>query len=169
MGWSIMTFDDYYMSWLPLIASKSKDPNAQFGAVAVAPDRHTRMTGYNSFVRGLNDDLPGRDKYPEAYKWIEHAERNLIYAAAREGISLKGCKIYVGANPCMDCAKAIVSVGIKEVMFNADGQYNRRKRYMDRGPEHITRYIQEQKDIQQMFKECNVKYTAWYKSVDIND
>jgi hypothetical protein len=20
-----------------------------------------------------------------------------------------------------------------------------------------------------MFKECNVKYTAWYKSVDIND
>jgi dCMP deaminase len=55
---------------------------------------------------------------PEKYLWMEHAERNAIYNAARVGIPLKGCVIYMDGIPCMDCARAIVQAGIKEIRAN---------------------------------------------------
>ena len=58
------------------------------------------------------------------YKWTEHAERNAIYNAARIGMSLKGCTIYVTHLPCADCTRAIVQVGIKRVVVDADSLEN---------------------------------------------
>ncbi|HEX4417035.1 MAG TPA: deaminase [Kofleriaceae bacterium] len=46
-----------------------------------------------------------------------HAEMAAITSAARRGVSLKGCTMYVTAFPCHECAKHIVSSGIKEVFF----------------------------------------------------
>ena len=47
------------------------------------PDNEIRSTGYNSFPKGLNDDLQERQERPEKYYWIEHAERNALYNAPR--------------------------------------------------------------------------------------
>jgi dCMP deaminase len=53
---------------------------------------------------------------PEKYLWIEHAERNAIYVAARSGIPLEGCRMYLSWFPCVDCARAIVQVGLSELI-----------------------------------------------------
>jgi dCMP deaminase len=44
------------------------------------------------------------------------AERNAIYHAARHGVSLKGCSMYVTMFPCSDCARAIIQSGIKKLI-----------------------------------------------------
>ncbi len=49
------------------------------------------------------------------YKWIEHAERNAIYRATRLGISLNGSILHCNYFPCVDCTRAIIQSGIKEV------------------------------------------------------
>ena len=49
---------------------------------------------------------------------MEHAERNAIYNAARCGTPLEGCTLYVEIMPCMDCGRAIVQAGIREVIIS---------------------------------------------------
>jgi dCMP deaminase len=115
----IPNWDRYFLDMVRAISTRSKDPDTQLGCVIVGPDREIRSTGYNSFVRGLNDQVPERQLRPEKYWWIEHAERNAIYNAARTGTSLLGCSLYLPCLPCVDCARAIVSVGIKEVVNSA--------------------------------------------------
>jgi dCMP deaminase len=57
---------------------------------------------------------------PSKYAWIEHAERNAIYLAARHGISTEGCAMFVELTPCVDCARAIIQAGVVEVVINRD-------------------------------------------------
>ena len=56
-----------------------------------------------------------------------HAETNAISLAARSGIKLQGTIMYTTTFPCINCAKAIVGSGIKEIVFwedyaNRDGE-----------------------------------------------
>jgi dCMP deaminase len=113
-----MTWDQYFISLIYMISMKSKDEKTQHGSIIVGPDNEIRSTGYNSFSRGTNDNISERQERPEKYFFIEHAERNAIYNAARIGIPLKGCRIYVTGVPCMDCARAIVQSGIIEVVYH---------------------------------------------------
>lgn len=103
------------------IGGWSKDRSRQVGCILVAPDNSVRSIGFNGFPRGLNDDHEDRHERPNKYLWTEHAERNAIYAAARNGIPLAGCRIYLPWFPCVDCARAIVQAGITElVCFEPD-------------------------------------------------
>jgi len=73
--------------------------------------------------RGVDEAVESRhDRESGAkYRWSSHAERNAIYNAARVGIPLAGCTIYVPWYPCIECAKAIVQAGITElVAFKPD-------------------------------------------------
>ncbi len=101
-----------------MVAARSKDPNTKLGCVIVGPAHEIRTTGYNSFPRGIRDDVPERLVRPTKYLWIEHAERNAICNAARCGTPLDGCTLYVEIMPCMDCARAIVQAGIREVIVS---------------------------------------------------
>ena len=112
-----MNWDEYFLEIADVVAKKSKDQSTKIGCVIVGPNNEIRSTGYNSFPRGIRDSLPERHERPEKYLWIEHAERNAIYNAARCGTSLEGCRIYVRAIPCMDCARAIVQSGLVEVCY----------------------------------------------------
>ena len=114
-GW-----DRYYLDVCKVVASRSKDPNTQIGCVIVGPAREIRSTGYNSFPRGIRDDVPERHERPAKYLWIEHAERNAICNAARCGTPLEDCTAYVEIMPCMDCGRAIVQAGIKEVVVSSE-------------------------------------------------
>lgn len=111
-----MNWDDYFMNLARAVAERSKDRSTKVGCVIVGPDNEIRSTGYNSFPRGINDDVPERHARPEKYVWTEHAERNAIYAAARVGTPLKGCKAYLPWFPCMDCARALIQSGIVELI-----------------------------------------------------
>ncbi|MGD2072684.1 MAG: deaminase [Candidatus Thorarchaeota archaeon] len=110
--------DEVNMTLVYLIASRSKDERTHTGAVIIGPDNEIRSTGYNGFVRGLNDNVAKRQKKPEKYFWFEHAERNAIYNATLNGVSLKDCLMYTNGIPCMDCARGIVQSGIKEVIVD---------------------------------------------------
>lgn len=113
-GWT-----EYFFNLIGPIKSKSKDPNTKVGCIIVGPDNEIRSTGYNSFPRGIIDTYPDRKERPEKYLWIEHSERNAIYNAARVGVPLKGCTIYMEGIPCMDCARAIIQAGIIRIIFDA--------------------------------------------------
>jgi dCMP deaminase len=115
--------------------------------VIVGPAHEIRSTGYNSFPRGIRDTVPERLERPEKYLWIEHAERNAIYNAARAGTPLQGCTIYVEVTPCMDCARAIVQAGIARVIVDAD----RMRQYSSK------RYDEEFKKVKVLLKEAKIK------------
>jgi dCMP deaminase len=111
-----MNWTEYFLEIAEVVKLKSKDQSTQIGAVVVGEGRNVLSTGYNSFPRGLDDSLQERQERPEKYFWMEHAERNAIYNAALEGVSLKNSTIYLTSGlPCMDCARGIVNSGIKVV------------------------------------------------------
>jgi dCMP deaminase len=112
-GW-----EEYYLDICKVVAARSKDPNTQIGCVIAGPAHEIRSTGYNSLPRGIRDDVPERLERPTKYLWMEHAERNAIYNAARCGTPLEGCTLYVEIMPCMDCGRAIVQAGIREVIVS---------------------------------------------------
>ncbi|VVB83869.1 Cytidine and deoxycytidylate deaminase zinc-binding region [uncultured archaeon] len=146
----MVNWDDYFMSMVYLIAAKSKDERTHIGALIIGPDKEIKSTGYNSFVRRLNDNVPERQEKPEKYYWFEHAERNAIYNATLIGASLKGCKMYTNAIPCMDCARGIVQSGILEI--TVDEEWNNTNAGEDL--EHSRRTIQ-------MFKEVGIELRYW--------
>jgi dCMP deaminase len=115
---NLPNWDEYYLDICKVVAARSKDPNTQIGCVIVGPAHEIRSTGYNSFPRGIRDNVPERLERPAKYLWIEHAERNAICNAARSGTATEGCTIYVEIMPCMDCARAIVQAGIREVVVS---------------------------------------------------
>ena len=98
------------------VGNWSKDRSRQVGCVVVGADNIIHAIGINGFPRGLNDEDERRHQRPAKYLWTEHAERNAIYNAARIGIALAGCRMYVPWFPCVDCARAIVQAGIVELI-----------------------------------------------------
>ena len=60
-------------------------------------------TGLPIWIGGMRGD--GR------FVWMEHAERNAIFQAARAGKKLAGASIATTFFPCIDCARAIVQSG----------------------------------------------------------
>jgi dCMP deaminase len=111
--------NDWHKRFMDLaiqISSWSKDRSTQVGCVVVGPDKEIRSTGYNGFPRGVRDDVEERHARPAKYHWTEHAERNAIYNAARIGVSLNNCTMYLPWFPCMDCARAIAQCGISTLV-----------------------------------------------------
>lgn len=109
-------WDGRFMQIAREIAGWSKDLSRKVGCIIVGPKNEIRSMGYNGFPRGANDTQAYRHERPMKYKWTEHAERNAIYSAARVGIPLEGCRMYLPWYPCMDCARAIVQTGISELI-----------------------------------------------------
>ena len=111
-----MRWVGYFQNLAHQVKLKSKDENTQIGAIIVGKDKEIVSTGYNSFPRGLNDNIKDRQQRPEKYYWFEHAERNAIYNAARIGVSTKGCTMYLSCGiPCADCARGIINAGIVRI------------------------------------------------------
>jgi dCMP deaminase len=114
-------WDQRFMELALHVATWSKDRTTKVGCVIVGRYNEIKVVGYNGFVRGADDSLDARHERPAKYDWTEHAERNAIYQAAQCGISLNGAKMYLVWFPCMDCARAIIQVGISElVAFEPD-------------------------------------------------
>lgn len=145
-----VSWDDYFMTMVYLVAMKSKDENTHIGTVVVGLDNEIRSTGYNSFPRGLNDVLSERQERPLKYRLIEHSERNACYNAGLIGVSLKGCRMYTSGVPCTDCARAVIQSGIKEVIV--DKSWN---------DDNYAHWLEEAQISLQMFKECGVKVRYW--------
>lgn len=102
-----------------LYSTYSKDPSRKIGAVAVDPVKRVVLSaGYNGFPRGVEDRPERLNVREEKYKYVVHAEMNVIYNACHCGVSLDGADLYVYGLPvCGECAKGIIQVGIKRVFI----------------------------------------------------
>ena len=125
-------WDDYFMDLAIRTAQMSHCVRLKVGAVAVRDGRPI-LTGWNGTSPG-EDNCCEEERYPDWYDGndgiggppdkilvtkisVNHAERNLIEFAAREGISLKGCTLFITHAPCIQCAKSIRNSGIIELVY----------------------------------------------------
>lgn len=109
-------WDDKFIELSNHIAQWSKDTNSKNSAIIVDQDNIVLSMGYNGFPRGCDDSVALRYERPAKYLFTEHAERNAIYHAARHGVSLKGCSMYVTLFPCADCARGLIQAGITRLI-----------------------------------------------------
>ena len=98
------------------ITSARHSPNRQrkVGAVLLPADGSAPLHAYNTFPRGVQD-TEERHAGTGRLIWMEHAERNALFAAARAGIATEGATLASSYFPCVDCARAIVQAGVRVV------------------------------------------------------
>lgn len=139
-----------FMSLSRAASELSKDRSTKLGAVILGEGFEVRALGYNGFPRGVNDNVEERHERPLKYKWTEHAERNAIYNAARVGTPLEGCRLLLDSPIfiCTDCARAIINVGIKQVVIF-------RKEDLDE--ERVKRWSEDELISREMFAEAGVE------------
>lgn len=83
---------------------------------------------------------------PGKYKFIEHAERNAIYAASRVGRFISGLTMVSPWAACSDCARGIIQAGIIRLV--------RHKQASDRSSEF---WLEEIRVADMMLREANVE------------
>lgn len=135
-----MNWSDYLMGFAQHAAVKSKD-STQVGA-ALVRDRTVLCTGFNGPPKGVKD-TPDRFERPTKYLYATHAEMNLIATAAREGIRIDGCSVYVTHEPCSACARLMIQAGVKKVVC---------------GPGTTSMPVEEFEAAQAMFAEAGIQY-----------
>lgn len=113
------TWDRYFIQMAKTVKTKSQDRSTKVGVVIVGEDNEVLSVGFNGFPRGIDDNNEAYHERPMKYKITEHAERNAVYNAARQGIRLKGATAYFAdgePHPCTDCARALIQAGIARVV-----------------------------------------------------
>lgn len=110
-------------------ARMSKDPSTKVGTIIVGPDREIVSGGFNGFPRGIADTSERLNDRDTKLALVVHAEMNAIVAAARLGIRLKGCTLYLvatdhtcsvwGGPPCTRCTVHAIQAGISEIVSHA--------------------------------------------------
>lgn len=119
-----LNWDEFFMYIACLSSARSKDPNTQVGACIVSSTNRVLSIGYNGAPNNFNDDIFPWDregvKIETKYPYVCHAELNAILNFPGNKKDLEDSKIYVDLFPCPECAKAIVQVGIKHVIYLND-------------------------------------------------
>jgi len=141
-------------------AKLSPDPSTQNAAVLVdvTGDDYLKMAyDINRFPRNVVM-TPERWERPLKYKYVEHAERNVIYQAARLGIATNGLTMICPWAACTDCARAIIEAGIKRLVTHRQAH--------DRSPEFWKKEIEI---AFQDFKEAHVEVVMWSGKVGVDN
>lgn len=100
------------------VSKWSKDPSTKIGAIAVGNKGQVLAQGYNGFPRKIRHSEERLNNRELKYKFVVHAEMNLIYNAGYNGVSLDGSTVYVTGLPvCSECAKGLIQVGVKQVIM----------------------------------------------------
>lgn len=99
-----------------VISTWSEDASTKIGCVLLGKANNILATGYNGLPRGIIATEARCACRPAKYTYMEHAERNAIFNAAREGVRLDGATAYITMYPCAECARALIQSGIREVI-----------------------------------------------------
>lgn len=126
--------------WLALLsAQRSKDARTKIWACVI--DEHQRIIGigYNGFPRGCPDDeFPNAGRFDDLGIELPLAETKLAYVVHAEanailnsmGRNMQGATLYCAMPPCNECAKLIIQVGIKRVVYLASPTYEINERFI---------------------------------------
>jgi dCMP deaminase len=96
------------------VARHSPNRVRKVGAFLLPRDGSAPVVACNTWPSGVQE-TEERHQGDGRLVWMEHAERNAIYAAARAGISTDGASLASTLFPCLDCARAIVQAGIRHL------------------------------------------------------
>lgn len=122
------SWDEYFMSIVELVKTRSTCLRRQVGALLVK-DKRILATGYNGAPVGckhcaevgcLRDQLGVPSGQRHEICRATHAEQNAIAQAAYSGTSVKNSTLYVTTQPCVMCAKLAINAGISKIVFKGD-------------------------------------------------
>ena len=129
-------------------AKKSKHPTTHNAALLISEGK--------VILRGVNNLSPGVKKNRARYEgenrhiYPNHAERDLVYKAARKGIKTNGLTMVMPWLPCIPCANAVISSGVKRLVVHKQMVERTRKEWQE-----------ELKNATQIMKEAGVKLIAY--------
>ena len=112
--------DEYYLSLLPLVASRATCPRRKVAAILVDASGKLVSIGYNGVPSGMphciDEPCAGAlDPSGDTRRCIAiHAEINAV-SQARASLR-KPHTLYCSTTPCFECAKVLVTEGIKRVV-----------------------------------------------------
>lgn len=107
--------DEALMRLAFAVAQDSPNRVRKVGAAIITCDDGSPIAACNTFPDGVAD-LDWRHDGDGRFVWMEHAERNAIFTAAKQGQALLGGRIASTFFPCIDCARAIVVSGIRTLV-----------------------------------------------------
>ncbi len=150
-----LNWDEYFIGIAALTALRSKDPNTQVGSCIASSDNRVLSVGYNGAPNSFSDDnfpwnREAEDHYDTKYPYVCHSELNAILNFRGNMRELQGARIYVHYFPCVECTKAIIQAGIKEVVYLHDF-------------DHSSFGVEAKASIR-MFDECGVTYRQFTPS-----
>lgn len=133
-----------------LVASWSKDPSTQVGAVITKGNRIVSV-GFNGYPHGISDCADTDDREMKLLKTL-HAEENAILFAKRD---LTGCDIWVTHFPCPNCAAKIIQTEMSRVFCP------------EQNADYLSRWGDKIKISAEMFRQAGVEVN-WISLADLS-
>lgn len=117
------------------LSNLSKCAKHKVGALLVKDNRiiSNGLNGSPSGFINCCDKFEGCDTHIEPAKsihrdWAEkfeiHAEMNAMLYAAKHGVALNGTTLYCNLEPCFNCLKHAITVGVREIYYKHKHKYN---------------------------------------------
>lgn len=108
------SWDEFYIGLAKYMATRSRDPSTQVGAVIVRPDKSVASVGFNGFPQGMDDSSELYSNREEKYSRIIHGEINALNFCQE---SVKGYTMYTTFMPCDRCFVVVAQAGITRFVF----------------------------------------------------
>lgn len=117
------TWAETYLNIAKEISLRSCDGQNKHGCV-ITDLRNTPIgMGFNSFARGMPDDIMPNLR-PDKYPLIIHAERNALDNCIISPVMLEGINVYTTGIPCLDCLNNLVNNRCKNIWFIKGGGWS---------------------------------------------
>lgn len=119
-------WDNHFLKLALHHAKLSKDPSTKVGAIITTRDRDFISAGFNGLPRKLEDTEERLNNRETKLLLTVHAEMNAVLAAAKLGIKINDCTMYIvatdksgeiwGGPPCHRCLVEILQTGISKIV-----------------------------------------------------
>lgn len=107
-------WDRWFIGLAQYVATASKDPSTQVGAVIVDKRNRVISMGYNGFPRGVKDTPERLNDREVKYSMVVHGEINALLFATQP---LDGTTLFLWPFlSCSKCTAIIINAGIKRVV-----------------------------------------------------
>lgn len=112
------SWDTTYLGMAYWLSLRSTCPKLAVGMIVVTEDHRLVVAGYNGAPPGhphcadVGCDIGDGGRCHRAV----HAEQNAVAFAARHGIAITGCSVYLTHIPCTLCARLLITAGIQCVV-----------------------------------------------------
>ena len=135
-------WDIRHLQLARLVASWSKDPSTQTGAV-ISNGKKVISLGFNGFPEGMPDDPESYADRENKYSRVVHCEVNAVLLAER---SVRGFTLYTYPfMSCDRCAVTMIQAGIKKCVFPTLAE------------DKMERWAKAMEKSWKYFKECGVE------------